>query len=230
MVRNSSKRLAGIVRRDKGHWQKAYRHIAEHFRAAGRSVKNSHGVFARKFRSETEIKSLLRKVASGVSRAPVVSLERIGGKSIGRPVVLLQKKFSRPIGIDAKGKPADILVVVMDYTGRLLTAYPVSRYLTAGAGALSAAAVMSTVSDAYASETEARDAWYSAGCDPTGPVDWLIDFLVAPACIAQDGLARPMVEQRAGLVIGHIERKLRKPLDRSTRDNIRADVLSIWGY
>lgn len=230
MVKNSSKRLAGMVRRSKGEWKSAYQHISLHFKSIPTTEKNVHGVFELKYRSEAAIKQLLHEVATKSSLSPVVGLYRVAGQPVGQPVVLLQRKFTQVVGTDGHGKPFHIVVAVVDYTGRLLTAYPVSNFITASVGMTIAAKLLGAVDDAYAAEIEARDARQDAACKNATPVDWLIDFLVAPNCIGLDRIKRSRAEERANVVIDRIERRIGRKIDRMNRKSIRTDILAIWGY
>ena len=248
-AKKAGSRLVGHMTRGSRAWQKAFRHIREHFRVMGN--KASHAIFKKKYHSEGAIKQLIQQAVSRPSCAPVTTKLTIGGESIGRPAVILERKFKEAIGTIGD-EACHVLRVVVDYTGRPITAYPVKEFLTsagskagskaaAGAGvvlvggAVGSANAQSPV-DIYAELLAAERAEQQTRsekiCEPDGVVEWIIDFLISPSCIAPEPhqlISVDEVNRRIKALTRTFARRCGTSLDERTKANIRADVIAAWG-
>jgi len=134
--------------------------------------------------------------------------------------------------------------VVVDYTGRPITAFPVSRY---SGGALAAVAVSAAAAtadaecplDVYASllafERADEQERIDIACTPNDVAEFVIDLVLAPSCSAPDPhqiISEDEVNRRVRGIIGNLEETFGVTLDEETRANIRVDVIAIWemGY
>lgn len=236
-ARKASSRIVGQVTARSPRWRQAFDHIRPHFLPD--PAKPRHSVFARRYRTEDAVAELIRRVASRPSRAPVTTKLTIAGHPAGKPAVVLEHWFPNPIG-DEKGHACHILRIVADYTGQLITAFPTRQFLGAAAGVAvvasgaadaTAAGPIAAVSAAYATEREAQAQRADAACTPDGVIEWLVDFLIAPSCIAPEPhqlISPAELEQRITRAITGIVAQT-GPLDHATRQSIRADIIDIWG-
>ena len=246
-AKKAGSRLVGHMTRSSRAWQKAFRHISLHFRPMGK--KASHAVFKKKHRSEAAVKQLIQQAASRPSRAPVTTKLTIGAENIGRPAVIIERRFKQAIG-SIGDEACHVLRVVVDYTGRPITAYPVKSFLTSAGGKKAAAAGAAAVvvggsvrsanaqspvdlyAELLAAERAERDARSEKVCEPDGVVEWVIDFIVAPSCIAPDPhqlISKNEVNERIKALTTTFAKKSGATLDPATRANIRADVIAAWG-
>ena len=118
--------------------------------------------------------------------------------------MILERQFKQAIG-KIGDEACHVLRVVVDYTGRPITAYPVKGFLTstgkqagskAAVGVAGGAVVTGTARSAsannpidmytelLAAERAEQQERSENACEPDGVVEWVIDFLVAPSCIA----------------------------------------------
>jgi hypothetical protein len=111
-------KVCGLLTRDRGGWAKAFEHISDHFRPM--PEKESHALFARKYRSEDAIWKLIYNAASKPSELKLTKLT-IAGEKIGRPAVEIVRNFGETIGEDPWHNRLRIFV---DFQGNLITAYP----------------------------------------------------------------------------------------------------------
>jgi len=137
-LRKAGSRIAGKLLTGSKEWTKAFEHIAEHFSEEALQHKISHSVFRATLRSRSLLEPLLKDAVLKPSRK-VVSQLRLHGVSLGRVCVIIEREFADVIGEDithtAEGvvrRPAKILRVVVDITGRPITAFPVLEFLPAG--------------------------------------------------------------------------------------------------
>ncbi|HYE73917.1 MAG TPA: hypothetical protein VEF04_11330 [Blastocatellia bacterium] len=137
--KNAGKRLAGKLFIGSGAWNKAFKHVALHFSEAAFAKKASHSVFHSAFRSKAALETLLKDAVTKPSRK-ILTRATIDGVPAGRPVVVLEREFGQEIG-EMLGRqmengaekivrtPCKILRVVVDITGRPVTAFPVPTFL-----------------------------------------------------------------------------------------------------
>jgi hypothetical protein len=236
-VRKAGSRFLGHITRKSRVWIKAFEHIAEHFEPA--AGKASHAIFEPKFRSLEAVETLLKKALSGASRQPLLTKLTIDGVPAGKPAVVIERQFTEVIGRAGKTE-CRILRIVVDFTGRPITAFPADKFLGAAvlavaagtAGSASASEIPSPVQDAYAREAETYESLIDRACEPTNWVERVIDFLVDPSCIAPDPeelISNAVLEDRIQQVIDRIEKETGFSLDKETRENIAEDVKRIWG-
>ena len=236
-AKKAGSRIVGHMTRNSPAWSKAFAHIKSHFKSM--PGKASHAVFAKKFRNEAGIKQLIQKAAGNPSRAPVTTKLTVGAENVGRPAVIIEREFSDAIGYIGDDA-CKILRVVVDYTGRPITAYPVKKFLGAG-GAVAAVGVSSTASahgplnvvmEVYAKERAEHQARSEKACDPDSAIEWVIDFLISPSCIAPDPhelISRHELNQRINTAVAEITQTTGVILDTVTQANIRGDIIAIWG-
>jgi hypothetical protein len=185
----------GVLRRA-GRWlagrstRTISKHIARHGRnIAGRSV---HSVF----RIPRKIRSYVRRAlddarhlaATATRHGPGDVIEGGGVRILtqatrtpGKYRTVVERTFSSPIG--TRGER--ILRIVIDQSGRLVTAFPVDRFLTVGLTGAAASVFTSQTAEAaerVRSRIEAEQERERA----VDPVTWLIDLLVAPS-VANEG-------------------------------------------
>lgn len=122
MMQNTPHRICGLLtaRGRCVEWEKAYRHIALHFTPDRR--KPSHTVFRKKFCDEALVKDLVRQAADAPSAVTCIKLN-IAGAPLGRPGIKIVRAFREAIGT---GADLLCLVVIADFQGTLITAYPSS--------------------------------------------------------------------------------------------------------
>jgi hypothetical protein len=236
-VRKAGSRFLGHIARNSPAWRKAFEHIALHFKAV--SGKASHAIFEPKFRSFEAIEELLKKALSGPSRNPVLTKLTIDGVPAGKVAVVIEREFAQVIGKIGAGE-CRILRIVVDFTGRPITAFPVDKFLgvavvavgAAAPGIASASEIPLPVQEAYAKEAEARESLENAACEPRNWLEWAVDLLVSPSCISPDPhelISNAQLEQRILEVITRVGQETGFTLDQETRDNIAKDVRRIWG-
>ena len=236
-VRKAGSRFFGHITRKSRFWSKAFEHIAEHFEPAAN--KASHAIFEPKFRNVEAIETLLKKALSGPTRHPVLTKLTIDGVPAGKPAVVIERQFTEVIGRAGKAE-CRILRIVVDFTGRPITAFPVDKFLGAAvlavgagtAGTVSASEIPSPVQDAFAKEAEAHESLIDRACEPKNWVEWIIDLLVSESCSTPDPeelISNAALEQRIAKVIERIEKETGFTLDKETRNNIAEDVKRIWG-
>ncbi len=248
LMKKAGARVAAHIARNSRVWKKAFKHIQLHFTKKGGAGKTSHAVFASKFQTEVAVKKLVATTASKPSRKAVLSkATNAGGQQVGRPCVVIEREFAEVIGTDHLGKPAKILRLVVDYTGRPLTAFPVSSFYkttakaaakkgasktgkaAAGAAAvLSAEVVLDAVDEAYAGELYERHLREEDQCAPQHWSDIIVDILGGSSCSADLDTSREDAERRASHVIRQIE-KTAGALDEATKEHVRQDVYAIHG-
>jgi hypothetical protein len=235
MARKSGSRLLGHLQRDSRVWRKAFQHIKLHF--GQQAGKPAHTVFAQSFRSEAAVRKLIRSAAAKPSKAPVVSRATIDGIPAGTPCVVIEKAFRSPIGVTPDGLPAHVLRIVVDYTGKPLTAFPVREAgkstvkatATAIAAVLAPSMMLANLEEAYAAEAQKREERQEDLCGPHGLIDWVIEILVSPSCSAEPPSRRYVLERYERL-IARVETELGTPLDDHTKASVRSDVFALWGW
>lgn len=236
-VKKAGSRFFGHITRNSRAWQKAFAHIAEHFAAV--PGKASHAIFEKKFHSVDAIENLLKRALSGPSRSPLLTKLTIDGAPAGKPAVVIEREFGEVIGRIGE-KECRILRLVVDFTGRPVTAFPVDKFLgtaalavgVGSAGSASASEIPSPVQAAYSEEAETRESRIDRACEPRNWAEWVIDFLVSPSCISPDPqelISSAALEERIWHVIYRIEKETGYTLDKETRENIAEDVRRIWG-
>jgi hypothetical protein len=237
MAKKAPSRVLGHLARDSRVWKKAFEHIAEHFEPI--AGKPAHAVFEPKYRSMTAMQELITKAMTKLGRAPVVTkLTDAAGVPVGKPAVILEKEFAEVIG--RKGATeCRILRVVVDFTGRLITAYPVEKFVSgaAVAGAISSTAsagaseLPDVVKQIYAEEAGAAQKRIDRACG-NSVLAYVVDFLVDPTCTGldpQELISDAGLEKRIFAAIARIESQLGLILDDETRQNIREDIGRLWG-
>ena len=150
MAKKAGSRILGHIARNSRVWEKALEHIALHFKPM--AGKAAHVIFEPKFRNMKAIEELVTKAMTKLGWKPVVTqLTDAAGVAVGKPAVILEKEFAEVIG--RKGATeCKILRVIVDFTGRPITAYPVDKFF---AGATLAVAISAAASKAEASKCRA---------------------------------------------------------------------------
>jgi hypothetical protein len=117
---NASTRVCGLLmaRGRSVEWERALEHISEHFRAD--PSKESHAVFAKKYRSAEAVRTLLYRAASGPSSVELTRLT-VDGRPVGRPAVKIVREFGEAVGEIPSFR---WLIIITDARGSLITAYP----------------------------------------------------------------------------------------------------------
>ena len=236
-AKKAGSRMIGHMTRNSPAWNKAFTHMRTHFKSM--SGKASHAIFTKKLRNEAGIKQLIQKAAGNPSRAPVTTKLTVGAENVGRPAVIIEREFSEAIG-HIGDDACKILRVVVDFTGRPITAYPVRKFLGAG-GAIAAVGAASEASaqgpinmvmEVYAQERAEHQTRRDKSCDPDSAIEWVIDFLISPSCITPDPhelIAREELNQRINNAVAGITKRAGVILDTTTKANIRSDIVAIWG-
>jgi hypothetical protein len=132
-LRRAGSRLAGKILIESKAWQKAFLHIAEHFTLDLLKEKASHTIFTAALRNRTAVERLIITTVKGPSHR-AITRATIDGVAAGRPVIILERVFQEVIGEEFKRQGGElvlqnqckILRVIIDITGRPVTAYPVS--------------------------------------------------------------------------------------------------------
>jgi len=123
MKLNTPSRICGLLtaRGRSVEWDKAFEHIAEHFRA--NPLKPLHTLFQKKYRENEAVKVLIKN-AAGRPSAVIWATLRIDGMPLGRPGIKIVREFAEQIG----DRPdLTCLLIIADHQGKLITAYPGSR-------------------------------------------------------------------------------------------------------
>jgi hypothetical protein len=138
-LKNTSRRVLGKLFTGSREWIKAFEHISEHFVLKFIAKKETHTVFVTGLRSRQALEPLIRQTAKGYSHR-WVGQSIVHSVKAGRPVIALEREFSQIIGetykhemrngVKVAVKTADckILRVILDITGKPITAYPVSGF------------------------------------------------------------------------------------------------------
>ena len=235
MVRKSGSRLLGHLQRNSRVWRKAFEHIKLHFKQV--PGKSSHTLFAPKYRTEAAVRELVRKAASKPSHAPVITKQTVAGLPEGTPCVIIDRVFKHAIGTTADGLPAHTLRVVVDFTGKPVTAFPMraagnktfKQTATTVAAVLAPSFMLADLEEAYTAEADARDDREGNLCGPNNLIDWVIEILVSPSCSAEPP-SRAFVQQRYEDLVKQVEVRRGTPLDGYTKQSIRADIYALWGW
>lgn len=168
------------------------RHVARHGRRiAGRAV---HGIFRNPRRIRTMLQQTVREgvaITQRTARHGADDVIEEGGYRIfrqstatpGKFRFVVQRQFDRAIGTQGER----ILRIVIDETGRIVTAFPADRLLTLGAGALALDLFTAQTAEAsdrlqamIAADEQAREN------ESTDVLTAIIDFLVDPS-VAGEG-------------------------------------------
>jgi hypothetical protein len=144
MLRKSSSRVIGQILKDTKAWKKAFSHIAEHFTLQVLKDKGFHTVFKSAFKSEKAVMKLIVQTCRAPTKRIVTKATvQISGQAVaeGIPVTIIERTFAEAIGesfeqvVEGETKrtvsrgDCHILRVIVDYTGRVISAFPV-RSLT----------------------------------------------------------------------------------------------------
>jgi hypothetical protein len=128
MEEKSGSRLSGLIQRRGSEWRKAFEHIRFHFGPV--KGKPTHATYLEKYCSEDAVAQLVADAARRSSQAPIVTRLTSGGVPSGEPAILIQRWFGDAIGYsdDAsrtlKNPDCSCLLIVMNYRGDLISAYP----------------------------------------------------------------------------------------------------------
>jgi hypothetical protein len=240
--KKAASRILGKLATNSKAWRKAFEHIAMHFGPI--EGKASHAIFEKAFRSKAGVEKLIRTALTSLGRSPVVSKLTIDGVAAGKPCVILEKEFSEVIG-KIGDEPCKILRIVVDFTGKPITAFPVKQFL--GTGVLGAVLLTSATSSADVPRVAAVEEVYTAeqttadsrlkSANDRGNGGWvgeIIDFLTfdsSPTSVdPQEVASTGEVEARANTAVQKIEAKVGFRLDEETEDEVRKDVRRMWGY
>lgn len=95
--------------------------------------------------------------------------------------------------------------------------------------------IVDVVQEVYAEEEEAAGERIRRACENSWleeALTWLpyVGDLLDSSCIAPDPPSLAAVDRRADIAVQKIEARLGGPLDEETRENVRTDIRSIWGY
>jgi hypothetical protein len=121
---NTPSRICGMLTA-KGRipeWEKALEHISIHLGPAGHKAVNSR--FTKMLRDPDRLKEYVKRAASGPSATVFSRLTDAFNRPNGTPCLLILRDFKEPIGETAD---QNWLVIVADYQGKLVTAYPDSE-------------------------------------------------------------------------------------------------------
>ncbi|MDC0176130.1 hypothetical protein OAJ60_04245 [Planctomycetaceae bacterium] len=157
----------------------------------------------------------------------------------------MERQFKRAIG-QIGDEECYILRLVVDYTGRPITAYPVKNFVKSAGSttAAGAAVVIGTARTAsakspielhaelLAAERAEQQMRSEKVCEPNGVAEWVIEFLFSPSCIAPDPhqlISVREVNLRSRALADELGWKNGVSLDKQTSDNIRVDVIAAWG-
>jgi nucleoid-associated protein YgaU len=254
-VQHATRLLARHLRSDSRIWRQVYDHIARHFAADGgrAEAKLAHGVFDKAYRSFESMKKLLLEACQKPSHAPYFS--DWGGK----PRIIIEKAFTHPIGTaGAQQAPTNFLRIVIDFTGRPVSAFPIAKEVVGKAGGAAAALAIAVhlfsadgayaataVQNTYAEEADDYQRLYdNAIFQRTG--GWAGEAIDIGLCMAtlsilgcsstaggllpENVAPRSAVMVRANEAVQRAEMRLGMTLDEETRQGIREDVLTIWRY
>jgi hypothetical protein len=121
---NTPSRICGMLTA-KGRipeWEKALEHISSHSGSGG--DKEVHSKFSKMLRDPERLKEYIKRAASAPSATVFSRLTDNYGRPTGTPCLLIMRAFREPIGEMAD---QNWLVIVADYQGKLVTAYPQSE-------------------------------------------------------------------------------------------------------
>jgi hypothetical protein len=120
---NTPGRICGMLtaRGRNWEWEKALEHIRLHFFEAPH--KEAHSRFVKKLCDPDRLKDYVKRATCSPS-STVLTRQNIGGKPIGTPCLLIMRNFNEPIGLEPG---QSWLVVIADFQGKLVTAYPDSE-------------------------------------------------------------------------------------------------------
>jgi hypothetical protein len=238
-VKKAGSRFLGHIAKNSREWRKAFEHIAEHFGPV--PGKEVHAIFVAKFCSKEAVEALITKALSKPNRSPILSKLTIDGLPVGKPCVVIEREFTEVIGHQG-AKELKILRIVVDFTGRPVTAFPVEKFVAGSAATPAGAAfgflfglteVPTPVQDTYAAEAEERQKRIDGACEPDGWIEWVADFLLSPSCTTLEPhelISKSELEDRVQAAVGNIEAETGFQLDHETRDHVREDIRRIWGH
>lgn len=133
-LRRSASRLTGKMLTGSKAWAVAFKHIAEHFSLGPLATKATHTVFVQVFRNKKACEALIAQAVKGPSRR-YISRATVHGVTAGRPVIILEREFQHLVGEtfskaapEAKPVACRILRVIVDFTGKPITAYPIEVF------------------------------------------------------------------------------------------------------
>jgi len=110
--------------------EKAMEHIGEHFHPD--KSKPKHTMFTEKFRDKEKVLELIKDAVANPSYKPILSRGTHEGQQVKDFVFIIEKEFPEEIGevIKKEGKfPTKKMAVIVDKSGRLVSAYPVERFI-----------------------------------------------------------------------------------------------------
>jgi hypothetical protein len=121
---NSPSRIHGLLtaRGRNPEWEKALEHISDHFKPI--PGKPAHSVFNKKLRDTDTLKEYIKRTVRGPSAVKLSRLTDAYANPNGTPCVLIVRDFREPIGEEPNQK---CLVVIADFQGKLVTAYPATE-------------------------------------------------------------------------------------------------------
>ena len=228
----------GTSRRNSRDWNKALEHVALHFRPISIELKKKHGVFEPKFRTREAVEALISKALTKLGRKPVVTRLTIDNVPAGKPAVILEKEFTEIIGHEGDHE-CKILRIIVDFTGRPITACPVGKFYAGAAVAVPYYAASSSdeaselpdpVKKIYAEEADAAQKRFHHECG-NSLFDYVLDFLTGPTCIGldpQEMITDKDLAKRIGAAIAKVESQVGFKLDCETQQNIRDDICKLW--
>ncbi len=133
LLKKGASRFFSKVAMQSKAWGKAFEHIAEHLSLKAAAAKATHTVFAEAFRNRAAVEKLIMQAAKKYSKKYVRQMP-VHGESIGRWCVVIEKEFPEVIGetfeliggqvVKRANGDCRWLRLVIDYTGRPITAYP----------------------------------------------------------------------------------------------------------
>jgi len=132
-LKKAGSRLAGKMFLNSKAWVKAFEHIVEHFSLKAAAGKASHSLFTATLRNKQAVEGLIRQALKSPTKK-FLSRLTIAGHPNGVPCVVIEKEFAQVIGetfekvgeqfVKKEGGDCKFLRVVIDYTGRPITAFP----------------------------------------------------------------------------------------------------------
>lgn len=214
MAKKAGSRILGHIARKSRVWSSALEHIALHFRPI--AGKAAHAIFEPKYRNIQAVEDLVTRAISKLGRKPVVAkLTDAAGVAVGKPAVILEKEFAEVIG--RKGTvECKILRIIIDFTGRPITAYPVDKFfggaalavaITSSASSAEASEMPDIVKQVYAGEAQASQERIDRACG-NSLFDYVLDFLIDPTCTGLDPeemISDEHLEKRIDLAIAKVE-------------------------
>jgi|HubBroStandDraft_2_1064218.scaffolds.fasta_scaffold975339_1 hypothetical protein len=100
-------------------WERALEHISIHLGSSANKTVNSK--FAKKFHDPEKLKEYIKRAAGAPSAVTLSRQTDPFGRPTGTPCLLILRDFKESIGEQAD---QSWLVIVADYQGKLVTAYP----------------------------------------------------------------------------------------------------------